>query len=141
MYLRKGDLNFVIPYTNIACPLFQQRLHLNMFQTLYSSVEKEITTAAICMDQTVFGRQVVDEEIRETAAKRFGLMSGFSKLKDIKMTIQVRYGDKYKYWYLIMACQCFVFKLYIHAYMLFNNILNGACNQHVDFMINDLCII
>lgn len=104
VYLRKGDLNLVIPYTNISCPLFQQRLHLNMFQTLYSSVEKEITTASICLDQTIFGRQVIDEEIREAAAKRFGVISGFSKLKDMKMTIQVSLWNCVLNIYMHMNC-------------------------------------
>lgn len=62
-----------------------------MYQTLYATVEAEITTATICIDQTVFGRQVIDEEIREIAAKRFGIASGFSKVKDLLLTIKVRH--------------------------------------------------
>lgn len=60
-----------------------------MFQTLYSTVEEEITTAAICIDQTVFGRQVIDEEIRKTAAKRYGTASGKEKLQGLLMIVQV----------------------------------------------------
>ncbi|ODN03553.1 hypothetical protein Ocin01_03125, partial [Orchesella cincta] len=77
VYFRKGD-NFakVSPYVTSFCMLSQQRLFLNMFHCLYATVESEISTALICVDQTVFGRQVIDEQLLKIAVERYGVASG-----------------------------------------------------------------
>ncbi|CAL8101529.1 unnamed protein product [Orchesella dallaii] len=90
IYLRKGDNSVKpSPYLTTTCMLSQQRLFLNMFHCLYSTADSEISTASVCIDQTIFGRQVIDEEILKTAIERYGVASGGSKLKDFIMQMKI----------------------------------------------------
>ncbi|CAL8105588.1 unnamed protein product [Orchesella dallaii] len=72
-----------------SCMLSHQRLILNMFHLLYSTVDKQISTPLLCVEQSVLGRLVIDEETLQIAIDRYGVTTAASGLMEFASQIKI----------------------------------------------------
>ena len=67
----------------------RHRLLLNLVQTMYRSVESEITPGVVASDLTVLGHPIIDEEIHRIAVTRWGLPSASQPAPSIDAQLEV----------------------------------------------------
>ncbi|XP_021956077.1 prodigiosin synthesizing transferase PigC [Folsomia candida] len=72
--------NPVCSVVSRSCPLYQSRLFISVYPTLYKRIDAEINAPVCCIDLTVFGRPVITKEVHSVALERYGVSSRSSKI-------------------------------------------------------------
>lgn len=75
-----------------CCPIYNNRLFLSVYPSLYRRVGKEIDVSVSCIDLPIFGRPVITKEVHQIAVERYGVMNFRQKMSGLIHAFQLVRG-------------------------------------------------